>query len=253
MNGGTLTLADNAQLKFVPGANGVTNQLKGTGTAELSGDFNIDLSGADLTTGNSWTLVNVGTLSEVFLSSFQVVGFTETANVHKLVDGDKTWTFTESSGVLSLTVGTGYDSWATSKGLTGPAAAFDADPDNDGLKNGLEFVLGGEPNPANPGSISAALLPTVSQTVGNLAFSFKRKDISESAVALKFQWSTDLIFPSPANDVPVGAAGSTTDTITVAVSEDAPDVDTDTIVITVPAAKAAAGKLFGRLNVVKVP
>jgi fibronectin-binding autotransporter adhesin len=253
VNGGTLILADNAQLKFVPGANGVNNQLKGTGTVELSGDFNIDLSGTDLTNGNSWTLVDVGSLSEVFLSSFQVVGFTETANVHKLVDGANTWTFTEATGVLSLSVGGGYDSWAASKGLTGLDAAFDADPDHDGLDNGLEFVLGGEPNPANPGSNSAALLPTISQSAGNLTFTFKRKDISESGATLKFQWSTDLTFPSPANDVPVGATDSTTDTITVDVTEDAPDADTDTIVITIPAAKAAGGKLFGRLSVAQAP
>jgi hypothetical protein len=146
-----------------------------------------------------------------------------------------------------------YNSWAASRGLPGPDVAFDADPDNDGLGNGLEFVLGGEPNPANPESNSAALLPTTLQSSGNLTFTFKRKDISESGVALKFQWSTDLTFPSPANDVLVGATDSTTDTISVDVTEDAPNVDTDTIVITIPASKAAGGKLFGRLIAVKAP
>lgn len=146
-----------------------------------------------------------------------------------------------------------YDSWAASRGLPGPDVAFDADPDNDGLGNGLEFVLGGEPNPTNPGSNSAALLPTTSQSSGNLTFTFKRTDISESGVALKFQWSTDLTFPSPANDVPVGATDSTTDTIAVDVTEDAPNADTDTIVITIPASKAAGGKLFGRLMAIKAP
>jgi fibronectin-binding autotransporter adhesin len=253
VNGGTLILQDNAQLKFVPGANGVTNQLKGTGAVELSGDFNIDLSAASLTNGNSWTLVNVGSLSEAFLTAFQVVGFTETANVHTLVDGANTWTFTEATGILSLSTGGGFDSWASSKGLAGGDAAFDADPDHDGLNNGLEFVLGGEPNPANPGSNSAALLPTVSESTGALVYTFKRKDISESGAALKFQWSADLTFPSPANDVPVGAVDSTTDTIAVDVTEDAPDADTDTIVITIPAAKATSGKLFGRLSAAQAP
>ena len=80
-----------------------------------------------------------------------------------------------------------------------------------------------------------------------------RKDLSESGVALNFQWSTDLTFPSPANDVPVGAVDSTTDTITIDVTEDNPDADTDTIVITVPAANAAGGQLFGRLKAAQVP
>jgi hypothetical protein len=86
-----------------------------------------------------------------------------------------------------------------------------------------------------------------------MTFTFKRKDISESDAVLNIQWSTDLTFPSPANDVPVGAVDSTTDTITVVVTEDTPDADTDTIVITVPAAKAVGGKLFGRLKAVKLP
>lgn len=146
-----------------------------------------------------------------------------------------------------------YDSWGASKTLLGPDGAFDADPDNDGLDNGLEFVLGGEPNPANPGSNSAALLPQASQTSGNLTFTFRRKDISESGIALKFQWSTDLSFPSPANEVQVGATDSTTDAIVVDVTEDAPNADTDTIVITIPASKAAGGKLFGRLMAVEAP
>lgn len=146
-----------------------------------------------------------------------------------------------------------YDSWAASKGLTGSAAAFDADPDNDGLGNGLEFVLGGEPNPANAGSNSAALLPKISKSAGNLTFSFKRKDISESGVALKFQWSTDLAFASPTNEVPVGAVDAITNTIEVDVTEDVPDADTDTVTITIPAAKAAGGKLFCRLKAGKMP
>jgi hypothetical protein len=218
---------------------------------EFSGDFNIDLSGADPTDGNSWMLVDVSSLSEVFLSTFKVVGFTETANVHTLVDGGNTWTFEESTGVLS--VAGGFDSWIASQGLAGADALFDADPDNDGIDNGLEFVLGGQPNPANPGSNSVGLLPTVSQTSGNLTFTFKRMDNSESSVALLFQWSTNLTFPSPASDVPIGADDSTTNTVTVDVTEDVPNVDTDTIVITVPAAKAAGGKLFGRLKAVQLP
>ncbi len=146
-----------------------------------------------------------------------------------------------------------YDAWAASKDLTGSDAAFDADLDHDGLGNGLEFALGGEPNPANPGSNSAALLPTISKISGNLTFTFKRKDISESSVALKFQWSTDLAFSSPANEVPVGATDSTTNTIGVDVAENAADADTDIITITIPAAKAAGGKLFARLKAIKAP
>ena len=56
---GTLVLADNAGLKFVIGANGVNTKIRGTGTVTLDGDFTIDLTGADKTVGNSWTLVDL--------------------------------------------------------------------------------------------------------------------------------------------------------------------------------------------------
>ena len=105
--------------------------------------------------------------------------WTATGDVWTKTVGAKNYSFDESTGVLSMT-SSGYDSWAASKGLTGGDAAFDADPDNDGLNNGLEFVLGGEPNPANPGSNSAALLPTMAESSGDLIFTIKRKDLSAS-------------------------------------------------------------------------
>lgn len=258
VNSGTLILADNAQLRFAIGAtSGTTNSLTGA-SATLNGDFNIDTSLADASalTSGSWTLENVASLTGAYGTTFQVLSgttaWTATGDTWSKTVGAKTYTFDETTGVLSLTSG-GYDSWASSKGLSGADADFDADPDHDGLDNGLEFVFGGEPNPASPGSNSASLLPTVAETAGDLIFTFKRKDLSESGVTLLFQWSTDLSFPSPANDVPVGASDSTSDGIVVDVTEDSPDADTDTIVVTVPAARAAGGKLFGRLMASKLP
>ena len=48
VSGGTLALADNAQLKFVLGAaSGSNNKLTGTGTVVINGDFNIDTTDSD--------------------------------------------------------------------------------------------------------------------------------------------------------------------------------------------------------------
>ncbi|MEI6656763.1 MAG: autotransporter-associated beta strand repeat-containing protein, partial [Verrucomicrobiota bacterium] len=142
--------------------------------------------------------------------------------------------------------GNAYDLWIVSKGLTGNAALPAADPDHDGIPNSLEFVLGGEPNPANAGSNSRSLLPVVSRNGnGDMLFTFHRKNLSNSGTDLTFQWSTHLSFPA-ANTVPVGASSSSTGGVDVAVS--VLDAATDAIVITVPAAKAAGGMLFGRLG-----
>ena len=89
-----------------------------------------------------------------------------------------------------------FESWAADKGLTGPDAAFDADPDNDGIPNGIEFVINGEPNPANPGAALRNGLPVSAVAGGNLVVTFTRSDDSidldpyiEHATALSGPWT----------------------------------------------------------------
>ncbi|MEI6674866.1 MAG: autotransporter-associated beta strand repeat-containing protein [Verrucomicrobiota bacterium] len=155
----------------------------------------------------------------------------------------------DTSTTLTVVATDVYAGWIASKHLTGAAAAATADPDHDGIPNNIEFVLGSEPNPANPGSNSRSLLPAISRnTAGDMLFTFHRKTLSTSSALLTFQWSTDLGFPL-SNNVPVGAVNSTINGVTVDVAGNSPDAATDLIVITVPATKAAGGKLFGRLGV----
>ncbi|MES2439586.1 MAG: autotransporter-associated beta strand repeat-containing protein [Verrucomicrobiota bacterium] len=155
VNAGGITLADDARLRFFIGANGVANRITGTGTAALDGDFNLELGGANITNGNSWTLVD-GSVNKTYGASFSVVGFTESNNVWTRIDGTKTWTFSEATSVLTLSVGTGtaYDAWTSTyfPGVTNPAIiGATADPDGDGSSNSLEFALGGVPNNGSNG------------------------------------------------------------------------------------------------------
>lgn len=152
---GGLTLADDAQLKFVIGANGVNNSIGGTGTLTLNGDFVIDTSAADATAGNTWTLVNVGTLAESYGTSFSVVGFTGSAGEWTRSTGSGMWIFTQSDGVLKFVAGTPYSQWAAAKGLTaGVNDGKTQDPDMDGRTNFQEFAFDGDPlSGANDGKI----------------------------------------------------------------------------------------------------
>lgn len=156
VNAGTLALTSTSQQAFTIGANGVSTSVSGTGTVTIDGTFNLNLTGADLTNGNSWTLVNAATLTESFTTNFNIPGFTQLADVWTKVDGIKTWTFTESTGVLSLTVSSGaYATWASGKGLTsGVNDGKDQDPDNDGRTNAMEFAFDGDPlSSANDGKV----------------------------------------------------------------------------------------------------
>jgi len=246
---------------IAPGASAGTLTV---GSTAISGIYACEINGAlaDRITSTGSITINAGaTLAFSVLSAPTLKSY-----ILASYSGSLSGTFTNISGTPTG-YGVVYDaalkqirldqfafnSWLSDHGLTGAAAAFNADPDHDGIPNGLEFVLGGEPNPANAGSNLAALLPVASWASGNLVFTFKRKIVSESAVTLTFQWSNDLTFPSPANDVPVGAGSSATNGVTVAITQGVPDSQTDTIVITVPAAKAAGGKLFGRLKAVQNP
>lgn len=100
VNVGSFTLADNAALTFYIGGNGVNNQVKGAGTnvATFDGDFIFNLTSANLTNGNSWTIVDGGSLNKSFSATFLVQGFTESNNVWTNGSG---FSFSEATGILS--------------------------------------------------------------------------------------------------------------------------------------------------------
>ncbi len=121
VTGGSFTLSDNAGMKFVIGANGVNNQLTGNGTVTLDGDFTFDLSGADATLGNSWNIVDSGTLAETFGASFTVAGFFSVNSTlwAKALGGGEFYNFDETNGVLSVTTVPEPATWALlAAGLT---------------------------------------------------------------------------------------------------------------------------------------
>ncbi|MBN8711336.1 MAG: hypothetical protein BGO12_09685 [Verrucomicrobia bacterium 61-8] len=100
---GTLVLADDSQTKFVIGASGVNNKITGVANLTLDGDFVFDLSGAGINLGDSWNIVDVGTLSETFGSTFSVLGFTDNLdNTWTKINAGTTYRFSETTGVLTV-------------------------------------------------------------------------------------------------------------------------------------------------------
>ena len=138
-----------------------------------------------------------------------------------------------------------YDTWATTTyGLSGANAAFDFDYENDGIKNGLEWILGGNPTTNSPG-----ILPAATRNLsGDLVLTFTRLEASISESTLVVEFGTDLAtWPK---QVTIGATGSGPDVNGVTVGIDTAATP-DAVTVTIPSSQSAGGKLFTRLKASK--
>jgi len=81
----------------------------------------------------------------------------------------------DTAGEIRLVGGSdAYGDWENANGIAGAGAEIDSD--NDGIPNGIEFVIGGDPS--GPDSNSNALLPTITTDATYLNFTFRRTDES---------------------------------------------------------------------------
>ncbi|GAA5484758.1 beta strand repeat-containing protein [Haloferula sargassicola] len=241
--GSSILLSNGASLTFAPRANGVSNKVTGAGNAYFYGAFNLDLSQASLANGNSWTLVDATGTKTYDPVTFSLAGFTAQGDgvTHIMVDGANTWTFSETTGLLSLSVSavTGFDSWILGYGLDAADRGETADPDGDGIVNLLEYVLGGDPSVGD-----ASIAPAAAKSGNNLVMTFKRSDASEGDVAASLQYGSGL---ASWTTVTVPAANGTSGGVTFTVVENG--TDPDDVTATIPAGGSA--KFFGRLQAVK--
>ncbi len=140
---------------------------------------------------------------------------------------------------ISITVAADYATWSD-------GAAFDGDSNNDGVANGLAWLLGA----AHPSANATRLLPVPANGSGVLVLTFRcLKTANRSAVALKVQCSNDLGQTDPWTShealVPdaSGAVGGMVFDIT-----DAADPAFINVRVEIPASAVPTdGRLFGRL------
>jgi autotransporter-associated beta strand protein len=227
INEGTLVLADDAQLTFVV-TDTNQNLVGGTGTATFRGDFAINTSAVTGTAGGIWLLVDRNALTgESFESTFTVIGFDDSNNdgIWLMTDAKGDWSFDESTGELTLDVGSDYDDWVTANGVTG---AENDDDDNDGLTNFEEYAFGLDPT---GGSSVNPITAPLDKTTG--AFSYTRRLQSLTGLTYSVWTSTDLATWTE----DTGATTSQTVTGTVG--------DVETVQATIPGAlPLTAPKLF---------
>ena len=134
-----------------------------------------------------------------------------------------------------------YETWA------GAGVAFTADANNDGVDNGLAWILGA----ANPSANGQAVLPTSGTQSGKLVLTFNCLSAANRGTALlKVQYSKDLgiIDPWTNHEAAVPGAVGVSDVGSVHFVATA-NGDLIHIVATIPASEAStSGSLFGRLT-----
>ncbi|HBE22896.1 MAG TPA: hypothetical protein DDW21_05545 [Verrucomicrobiales bacterium] len=236
----------------------LTGSVSGTGSIEKTGAGKVTM-GDNQYSGN--TAVTAGTLSlgvatlhdesTVDLTTGSVLELTHSAtdDVKELIIGGiakapGVYNAANSGGAITGTgsirvLAEGYAAFAAASGLTvGVNDGKMADPDNDGVSNQLEYILGG-----NPLTSDASILPQQTVSGGNLTLTFKRSDLSESDTVVKVQVTTDLqTWPT---ELAIGAT-SAASASGVTVVEDSPNAELDTITVVIPV--GSDGKKFVRVH-----
>ena len=211
----------------------VTNNDAVTGSGAT---FNLKLATGDAyseafwDTNKSWSDIFTGTGTVDLQSLFSTFGGTGVAT-DGTVTGEGKFAFTGNT--LNWTAVTATNTYANWLSANSPATGFSTDTDNDGVPNGVENVLGTNPNTSSAG------LTEVSATASTATFKHTLNPTLASDVTYTYEWSTDL-----AEWKASGETNTVTTTATITPSAPVSGVVTVTTAIT----SGPAAKLFTRIK-----
>jgi autotransporter-associated beta strand protein len=236
INAGTLVITGATQATTA-----ITFGSGGTGALGLNTGASVAAAGAavNLTNGSVQVLGSTGAASYTLLTAASITG---TPALTSPVPGYQLQLAAGNTQLLLVQTGAGsaFETWA------GAGVAFDADANNDGVDNGMAWVLGA----ANPSANALPLLPAMDTTTdpdGKMLFVFRRSAEAgaDPNTTIRVQYGGDL--GGWSNAVHQGTAANQ---ITITEQADGFGAGIDKVTVALPAGLAANGKLFARLNVV---
>ncbi|MCX6854621.1 MAG: autotransporter-associated beta strand repeat-containing protein, partial [Verrucomicrobia bacterium] len=225
-----------------------------TGTNSLTDSLVIDAGTLTLSS------ISISDSADVYIAAAATLNlnFTGTDTVNQLSIGTVqqsagTWGSLTSSathktaritgnGILLVTNGPDdFTDWAAQYGLTLTEADFDLDSDNDGIDNGLEFVLGG-----NPATSDTAAQPITSSVSGGYhTLTFHRYDGSERDINLDVEYSTNLTTWTP---IIIGSSSSTSGGVIITVTENGSSMDLITVQMPVGVNTRMFSRIFAEVD-----
>ena len=196
------------------------------------------------------TLTDVG-VGGVLATGVEFIRFTANSANGGQNGGDFMWREIDVIGAPTGGASSSYGSWASTHGLTGTAGdgsgtdpAFDADPNKEGVANGLVWLIGG--TTGDPLANNSSILPVPTADGGKLVLSFQcLKSGARGTANLTVQYSNDLGagwqgVPVPDSDQADGGSGVGFVVAPITGS------DYNNVTATI-AAPVPGGRLFGRL------
>lgn len=161
----------------------------------------------------------------------------DSASYDGVMDDVRLYNFELSDAEVSnLYTGTssGFTAWlALYPSLTN--LTTQADPENDGIENLLEYVLDGDPT-----AVDNLILPALDTTEDHFVFNFTRRVDSSSDTVQVFQYSSNLT-----DWLDINITAPKADQVVLG-----PELEgLQTVTVTISMTSAEAGSIFGRLNV----
>jgi hypothetical protein len=225
-----------------------------TATLSLDGNLQVSLANGFTPNGNTFTIIRTSALTPTITGEFSNVAFGERITTQ---GGEGSFLVSNTGTTITLSnyqaapSGSAYDSWATTapNSLSGGDAAFDFDYDNDGIDNGLEWILGGNPKVSD----IATKAPTRTLDATDLILTFKREDTSIAETTLTAEWDVDLagIWTSVLINRTTDGTDSLANGVTVTVATNG--TSPDDITVKIPRSNAPGGSLFARIKATTAP